>query len=1219
MGFFSSLLNNSSSVENKTAKVSTATSIVSPPTPSDSKNPDVVRGTEKNVLNNFRSSTYIFTLAALDSQEVNDPDAYRSKPLKYVILKSGGKGNAGISNEIVPVERTYQEQSETTTSDVKTGKVKSVSTSTTNKTWSDASGGALVDGFNKDSPGRFDMFIDHLEIESLMSTDEKAPSSQPTGIKFDVVEPYSINGFIEALQVASVAAGYPTYTQASFLLKMQFAGYPDGDGLPAVVPEIDHATRYYVIRFTGVDVSIDEKGTMYKCSAIPFNEQAFGNIGTLKKSTKMTGKTVYEILTNLMDKMTAQVADDDKKSKNGDQSVHDEYKIKFPTFDSTNGFVGGDSAGTSNDFGKSEITDLSYNNNYVMPDPAKTTQPNATQAKGQTKPTPEQNAKAPASFKISPTSGPTAQFAEGVGLLDCINAILTDCKKSRDIIKKLSTETKDGKVAPVPGLIDEYGMIDYFLVKAEITNKNKINPDTKKPYQIYTFVVTPYKIHYSRIPRYGNPIEDESKLKKYSIREYNYIYTGKNVDLLSFKLNFNTLFFEAIPSAMGQDQGPPSRDAISKSNQTTPKANPDSVTIAKNNPTGTGSVQTTPDNTQVNKNSGTTRQDDPYLVLARNMHNAIVNSTSGLLTGEVEILGDPFFLVTGGIGNYNPKPASSTNPQVTENGEANHNQGEVWVTLKFRNPIDIDPTTGKYNFDPRLVPFSGVYRILKVVSTFKDGVFKQKLDILRVPGQLLDSSLPPTNPATVMTSEPNPLDQKQEDTSPPDKVVSDTSEQSSNRPDTFNLLNQQDRGLPSPGLPGQLSNFTNASGGLGGTTNALLTQVSGATPNLAGIGRSATQIYGGVIPGGINQSALGIPLQASGIASLQQQVLGPAALLNQVSNTLRAGGISVPTLQLANSIVSQASNIINQVSVPGSGIGKGALVSYTPAMPVSTLIAAGSNITAQDVIAQNSTIPTNITAISGAAKGLGINAISAVANLGPASAILSGGAQCIPTKAGLTSAADPLAIAVRLGVNPSQIAGLSSNLQSKVLSQFASIANNVPVNTNLSQTAAQGVNLNSLSPSGLAALPATSPYTTAPDPQPDTQYINNVAQTGGKMALARSYAVNDISSIPQSELPPSAVTAALSSVPAAIKNPLGALTNLPGVNIAANAGRLFSAASQLSSLTGNLDAVETKQSLVNSSLGSMINNGGNLTKSVTSQFGSLGAASNPLDKIMLNR
>jgi hypothetical protein len=60
------------------------------------------------------------------------------------------------------------------------------------------------------------------------------------------------------------------------------------------------------------------------------------------------------------------------------------------------------------------------------------------------------------------------------------------------------------------------------------------------------YVVTPYKVHYTKIPTYGAEQIDDKKLRKLSLRQYNYIYTGDNVDIITFKLNFNTLFFEAI-------------------------------------------------------------------------------------------------------------------------------------------------------------------------------------------------------------------------------------------------------------------------------------------------------------------------------------------------------------------------------------------------------------------------------------------------------------------------------------------------------------------------------------------------------------------------------------------------------------------------------------------------------------------------------------------------
>ena len=150
----------SSDVVDKSAATTTANSYTAGPT--------ATTGGQTNILSNYRSFNYVFTFSALKSTTVNDPLKYRDSSLDLVIIRSGGKGTKGI------VSPTNNE---------------------------------LVNGFNKNSPGAFDMFIEDVEINSIMGFSENTSVSQPTTVSFDVIEPYSINGFIEALQVSAQAAG----------------------------------------------------------------------------------------------------------------------------------------------------------------------------------------------------------------------------------------------------------------------------------------------------------------------------------------------------------------------------------------------------------------------------------------------------------------------------------------------------------------------------------------------------------------------------------------------------------------------------------------------------------------------------------------------------------------------------------------------------------------------------------------------------------------------------------------------------------------------------------------------------------------------------------------------------------------------------------------------------------------------------------------------------
>jgi hypothetical protein len=713
--------------------------------------PTVVTSGEQNVLNSYRSYTYNFTLAALDKTSVNDPNSYRNSTLNYVIVQSGGKGTAGMSGPSAQAVQTaannYQAQS--TSQSATTESIANA------KKTVDQLGLAkdAIPSFNQNSPGRFDMFIENVEVESIIGFSEQSSVSQPTSLKFDIIEPYSINGFMEALHLASLAAGYPSYSQTSFVLKMEFVGYPDSVQLPDPVRLGNEATRYFVFQFTGVEVEVTERGTKYRCVGVPFNEKGFGQPNELKKTTPMTGDTVSDILTNLMKNVNTQLSDAAKLSKepSPDANKHDVYDIKFPvkvgnTWD----------YGQTNDIGKSAISELLRDSRlYSFADPGSAVKGDAYDpappksaggGRGFVNPTPAQQASDPESFKYNPKS-PQVQFNTGAQIHEIIASMVRDSEYVKTILKNIKSGTSS---------IDDYGYIDYFLIKMEVTNQDIYDTQTKKPYQNFTYVVTPYKIHYTRIPGYGSLKIDESKLKTLSKRTYNYIYTGQNIDVLNFKLNFDNLYYESLPLALGNNEKDPSQSGAAPGNSITPLAPKSTAEPSDPGSNGQATQRTDAAANKVNDNNAGPTQFDPYYVLAKNMHRAIVNSKASMITGELEIIGDPFFIVTGGIGNYVPKTATRG---VTVDGEADHTGEEVLITINFNNPIDYNSfqNGGLMYFEKEKVPFSGVYRVIKITSTFHEGFFKQKLEIVRIPGQV-PGNAPVSDPRDRFGSAPNKHD-----------------------------------------------------------------------------------------------------------------------------------------------------------------------------------------------------------------------------------------------------------------------------------------------------------------------------------------------------------------------------------------------------------------------------------------------------------------------------
>ena len=542
----------------------------------------VEKSKQQNILNSYRSITYHFTLAGLLKEHLTDPTLYRTSELDLIILKSGGKGNSKLTiSENTVLDNTVTALSSKTAADVR-NKIAAQDPRILNRSTKEDDTAMekktdygfeqvmeSVKGFNANSPGRFDLFIENIEIDTLMAFSPEAGSTLPTQIKFDVIEPYSVNGFIEALHFAAVAAGYPSYLQASFLLKMEFWGYPDNGDFsePEKIPKSE---RYFPFGLTAVDVDITERGTRYKVSGVPFNERAFGEPNVIKQPIKMEGSTVGEILHNLILKINQQTETSDKDGKLESLGKnHNVYAIKFPKWSNSTGWNNKNAAGGKgvdeaaiafaqtgeNDIAKAKLVELLKDNAlYSMADPGEEgAKPTAYKTNGTAQPTAAQQSKEPEAIKYTP--GLTVvQFAEKMNIHEAISSVIRDSEYSRNIIKNVKTN------------IDKYGMIEYFMVRMEVENLKIIDKTSKKPFQKFTYVVTPYKVHYTSIPSYGQDQIDDANLTKLCLREYNYIYTGKNIDIINFKLNFNTLFYEAVPAAMGNDDTPSTKTGAGPTN-----------------------------------------------------------------------------------------------------------------------------------------------------------------------------------------------------------------------------------------------------------------------------------------------------------------------------------------------------------------------------------------------------------------------------------------------------------------------------------------------------------------------------------------------------------------------------------------------------------------------------------------------------------------------------
>jgi hypothetical protein len=926
----------------------------------------------QNPLNKYRSLTYNFTLAALPGDYLTNPEAYRTGELDLVVLKSGGKGFTGIKAKGASAADVAAANTEVYAADdagIKREALVNIAKQNMNFN--------LAAGFNEKSPGRFDMFIENIEIETIMAFRDGTNVTQPSVIKFDVIEPYSVNGFIEALQVAAVSAGYSSYMESIFVLKVEFWGYPDDQDVANSAPvKAEGYDRFIPMLFSTVEVDITEKGTRYRCEAVPSNEKSFGQDNKLKQPIKMTGLTVKEILTDFMEKVTRQNTKINEEGKISAAKDHyDTYEIVFPSVNE-NGY----DYSADNSIASSDLIEIFRDNAlYKMVDPSTVSPVNAYKT-GES-PGPQKRQSRPDSFKYNPEKT-AIQFPENANIHEIISSVIRDSEYVRNILEAL---TKEKKSENIP---DDNGLVNYFLIKIETTFKQTRDVAAKRNYQIIKYIVTPYKIHYTRIPLYNGSVQiPESQIKPLAVREYNYIYTGKNLDVIDFKLKFDTLFFEALPAALGNKPMPAAQISAAPDGSKEVKVNEPKIqeklkTESEIPPHP--NKQTAVPVRQNHENAGQ-YLNDPFSTMARGMHDAIVNSRGSMLDGEIQILGDPMYLVTGGMGNYRPK-LNTSNSTVTENQEAAFTYGDVLIAINFRNPIDIRGLAAgglMYFNDEERVPFSGIYRVLTVKSTFKDGKFIQFLTMIRMPGQLLDGREQTILPFEVTQSLVNREDQ-------PTSSPTGSAGPEYRLPDS----NPLSIGYPSPGLPGQLSNFTNATGGLGGSYDSILNQTYGFDSGFGGNLFSQSSFIGAPLPSS-DQISSNIRLDSAGLASLNRGSLQSAALVNAAADVF-PGDYSAQ--DFANSMV--------------------------------------------DSLQTNSV---DLTA----------NAFNAVSNLGrEASQLVNdiGG----KINQSVASVADPKSIAAAAGLDPSRLSGLSNNLTSRLPRRIQGLLSGVPTNLNLDSALASG-------------------------------------------------------------------------------------------------------------------------------------------------------------------
>lgn len=593
--------------------------------------------------------------------------------------------------------------------------------------------------------GKFDFFIEDLDLESQIGF-MGGEVTNVTSLQFKVIEPYSMGMFPISLQKVAQDLKHQNFREAPYLLKIEFRGNTE----TGQMVKIPNTTRHIPFSIADIKMSVSEKGSIYTVSGMPWNQIALTDpFKNMTSDASIKGTTVQEMLQtgekSLQTVLNQKLKDIATANK---IQTPDEVIIIFPE-DIASSSAG--AAGASNKEDKATATTTTSNqaSNGIF---NKLGVARSTVNKTWVQPEGVCNALGKAKMGFSDARKGDAPIGKDNAIWDPETKLNIRANNS---VNSAESDFKFKQDSDVPNAINQVLLNSEFITEtfnsANLSPEGyrgwwridvqayplseKVDPATGSVPKLIVYRVIPYSVHVSSGPMPPNvkPM-GYANLKKQAVKEYNYIYTGKNVDVIQFNIDVNY----GIAAELGTDTDQ-SQD-IKTLAQTADAPDP----VALGNPIGIGKEPSTKLGqmpTVVSHRNFLTRSDkaggggseNPGVRAARIFLDSITDGMD-LVDLELKIIGDPYFIVQSGMGNYTSQKTQYAN--LNSDGTVDYQSGEVDIIVNFRTPVDINQATGLYNFNGMeksapVMAYSGLYQVTEAMSYFRNGQFTQVLKGMR--------------------------------------------------------------------------------------------------------------------------------------------------------------------------------------------------------------------------------------------------------------------------------------------------------------------------------------------------------------------------------------------------------------------------------------------------------------------------------------------------------
>ena len=513
-----------------------------------------------------------------------------------------------------------------------------------------------------------DYYIDNLVIRNSVSPTELAGTASAYQILFNVTEPYGVK-FIDSLIKAATQQGYVNHMQAVYNLKIDFKGMDD-----AYAPkDIPTASRHIPIHIYAIDMVVEAGVTTYQIQAAPAHYSGLNDIyNFVSEDVNAYGNTVGEIVNSFFERYTEIQR---RRNKDGLILQPDEFELDVK--------------------GSEDIlsSPVGYDQNSA---------PHRTK-----------------NVSILQSDGPPGQpgrkvsVAKGTNIVEFLNKVVIESEYYRN---KFDDNNK---------LVDKDS--DGFTKYLRIFTKTQIlSPDNGSGRQA---VKIKYYLRSQRVSaqhlNYDNNEDLVSNVK--ASRTYDYLYTGKNKDVLDFNINYKFAYYQPIPyfDASGN---------VTENDKITAQKDGSNSDASSSSSNADGDVSDTAVVGQRKEYQSIIPDNDAKgLGMASIFDQIIKNPSADLIVVQLDILGDPYWIEQKSVHTNNMSGKSEGGSNTYLDGSVLPDDTEIFIRLNFKVPSDIDDEkdNGLFKIDDAAF-FQGIYKVFLCESRMEGGLFTQSLQMVRM-------------------------------------------------------------------------------------------------------------------------------------------------------------------------------------------------------------------------------------------------------------------------------------------------------------------------------------------------------------------------------------------------------------------------------------------------------------------------------------------------------